>query len=281
MERRQRLPELLAQAHVGDGQLQGAVQHPSGVQADSVSGSAASPAPSVSSALNCSSVTNAGPTARLADRAADAVQSDSRPMVFEAAQCGRGPHVGDHHQTVGLETDRSRQPFGHRVRQGPVSRAAAQRGRRLEPVGVGPRIQVERTQTVEHRFDQRGTILRLRLCLLNSSSPPAALESPERLAALFGVIAQIEDHLAPPRASGTTGSAASRCCRRTPSTPGVPPVVLDLTEEPGGPRVVVGHLGRDIGQHLGAVLVQFRHGDPVGGGIAGRTCPVLCISTTR
>ena len=35
------------------------------------------------------------------------------------------------------------------------------------------------------------------------------------------------------------------------------------------PRIVGRHLGRDLHQHFGAVLVQFRDGDPVRGGVTG------------
>ena len=57
-------------------------------------------------------------------------------------------------------------------------------------------------------------------------------------------------------------------------------MVLDRPAEPRGPLVVGARRGHDLHEHLGALLVEPGHRDPVGRGVAGRDLARCSAATT-
>ncbi len=175
---------------------------PSSVQHGNTSPSATSPAPfsSIAGQLEFGHERRTGRT--LADHLAPhTVQSHCGPAGLEARHDAGRAGVGDHDQTVDVEVDRSGQPLGDRVRQGPVAGAAAQRRGGLESVGVGAGIELPCAELGKHWTRQRLADVGFGLGLLHQLVAACGLERPKRLSAiLFGVLAEIENHLAASRA---------------------------------------------------------------------------------
>ena len=175
--------------------------------------------------------------------------------------------------TIRPSTSRSvgrRQPFGHRIRQRPVAGAAAQRGGRLQGIGVGADVELPRTQPVEDRGDERFPGVGLGFGLLEQLVAAGRLERAKGLAPkLFGFVAQVEDHDAANRAR----DSSMRC------TSMLPDATVDACEyrqwsstSARKYRVAassLGTAGHDLHQYFGAVLVEFGNGDPVRGRVAG------------
>ena len=188
---------------------------PSSVQHGSTSPSATSPAPVV---VDCGQLElgDEGWTGRtLTDHSASrAGQSDCRPAGLEACHRARRAGVGDDDQPVDIQVGRFGQPLGHRVRQRPVARAAAQGRGGLEPVGVGAGVELPRAELGQRWARQRLAEVRFGFGLLHQLVATGGLERPERLPAIFfGVVAEIEDHLA---AANRARDSRMRCISMLP-----------------------------------------------------------------
>ena len=136
---------------------------------------------------------------------------------FEADQRAGRTGVGDHDQAVDVEVGWFGEPLGHRVRQGPIPRAAAQGRGGLELVGIGARVELPRAELAQHRVRQRLPQVRFGLGLLHQLVATGGFERPKRLAAiLFGLVAEVENHLAHLAAANRARDSRMRCISMLP-----------------------------------------------------------------
>ena len=275
LERGQRLAELLAHLDVGDGEFHCPVEHseqrPAGQRQRQRRGRPRRRRRAASSS-SCADERGPGGGACRSTRVPRAVQCRLRPSERRRPAIGRRPGGCRRRRAARRRRGRSAgtaarrrgravpssprcgtarpRPRGSRRRRG--VRDPRRRGRR-GPVRRGPRA---------------GSGSASARC--TRSSPPAASNArractPNSLASSLRSMI-----IAPPAGFATAGCAASRCCPRTPSRPAS---TASGPRPRGGttPRAgrLAGDLGRDLHQHLGAVLVEFGDGDAVGRRVGG------------
>ncbi len=252
---------------------------PSSVQHGSTSPSATSPAPCVvdRGQLELGDERRARQRRVPVDRAPATVQRDCGPTGFETR---------DRRRTAGCPRPRSgRRRRGRRAgpaarrpgRAAPSSRRCGTaprrlRGRRRRRAGRGPTRRARRAPgpTSDSRIVGFG------LGLLHQLVAAGRLERPQRLAAvLVGVVAEVEDHRL--AAASSARDSRMRCISMLPEdTVEACEYFQWSSTSPRNQcraRIVVAHLGGDVHQHLGAVLVELGHRDPVGRRVAGLDLP--------
>ena len=156
LERRQRLTELLAQAHVRDGQLHRAVEHAEQRPARQHDAERHIAGPVVVDGRQLEFGDKAGAGGAVADdSAARAAERDCGPRRHQSGQRTGRPVVGHDYEAVDVQVGWFGQALRHRVRQRPVPRAAAQGGGGLEPVGIGAGVEFPRAELAQHRAGER------------------------------------------------------------------------------------------------------------------------------
>jgi hypothetical protein len=151
----------------------------------------------------------------LADHsAARTAQRDCGPIRFQSNHDAGRTVVRHDNQAVDVQVRRFGKALGHRVRQCPVPRAAAQGGGGLEPIGVGPGVELPCAELVQHRTGQRLPQVRFGFGLLHQLVATGGLEGPKGLPAiLFGVVAEIQNHFAP---ASSARDSRMRCISMLP-----------------------------------------------------------------